>query len=168
MIVILMGVSGSGKTTIGQLLAQDLGWRFADGDDFHPQANIDKMRGGIPLTDDDRAAWLAVLRTLIDSLMQQNQSAVIACSALKRSYRDRLQSADRSVYFVYLKGDYHLILQRLQQRQGHFMKADLLASQFATLEEPTGVLTADIAQDPRTIVNFIERELGLSKVTTPV
>ena len=161
MIIILMGVSGVGKTTIGQLLTQDLGWRFYDGDDFHPQANIAKMKKGIPLTDDDRTAWLIALQNLRDSLVRENQPAVIACSALKHAYRDRLQGDRKDVHFVYLKGDYNLIRQRLQQRQGHFMKADLLASQFETLEEPVGVRTVDVAQEPQAIIKIIKQQLGL-------
>src|SRR5919109_2303157 len=108
MVVLLMGVSGAGKTTIGQRLAKDLGWPFYDGDDFHPQANIDKMRQGIALTDDDRAAWLAALHQLIHDFTSANQSAVIACSALKQSYRDRLLRGEKDVRLVYLKGDYDL------------------------------------------------------------
>ena len=161
MIILLMGVSGSGKTTIGRLLAQDLGWPFYDGDDFHPQANIDKMRQGIPLTDDDRDSWLAALRHQIDTLIDNRQSAVLACSALKQAYRDRLGSDRSEVRFIYLKGDYALIRQRLQERQGHFMKADLLVSQFATLEEPKGVPAINIAQEPEAIVGSIKRALGL-------
>src|SRR5215471_14278653 len=116
MVIILMGVSGSGKTTIGQLLAQSLTWTFYDGDDFHPRENIDKMRQGIPLTDNDRDAWLRTLQQLIDTLFHQNQSAVLACSALKQTYRDRLQRHTTDVRFVYLKGDLALIRQRLANR----------------------------------------------------
>lgn len=159
MLIILMGVSGSGKTTIGRLLARDLGWPFHDGDDFHPQANIDKMRQGIPLTDDDRDAWLTALRQQIDTFIDTRQSAVLACSALKRTYRERLHRPE--VRFIYLKGDFALIRQRLLARQGHFMAADLLASQFATLEEPQGVPAIDIAQTPETIVAAIKRILAL-------
>ena len=161
MVILLMGVSGSGKTTIGRLLAQDLGWPFYDGDDFHPQANIDKMRQGIPLTDDDRDSWLTALRHQIDTLIADRQSAVLASSALKQAYRDHLGSDRSEVRFIYLKGDYALIRQRLQERQGHFMKADLLVSQFATLEEPKGVPAIDIAQEPEAIVGSIKRALGL-------
>ena len=161
MIIILMGVSGVGKTTIGQFLAQELGWQFYDGDDFHPQANIDKMKSGIPLSDNDRVVWLTALRTLLDGLLQEQRSAVLACSALKRSYRERLQSDKKNVHFVYLKGDYTLIRQRLQQRHGHFMRADLLVSQFAALEEPQDAFTVDVTHDPPTIVRLIRHALGL-------
>jgi gluconokinase len=161
MLILLMGVSGSGKTTIGRLLAQDLGWPFYDGDDFHSQANIDKMRQGIPLTDDDRDSWLTALRHQIDTLIADRQSAVLACSALKQAYRDRLGGDRPEVRFIYLKGDYALIRQRLQERQGHFMKADLLVSQFATLEEPKGVPAINIVQEPEAIVGSIKRALGL-------
>ena len=161
MIIILMGVSGSGKTTIGRLLAQDLGWPFCDGDDFHPQANVDKMRQGTPLTDDDRDSWLTALRQQLDTLSDHRQSAVLACSALKQAYRERLGGDQPEVCFIYLKGDSALIRQRLQKRQGHFMKADLLASQFDTLEEPEGVPALDIAQAPEAIVEGIKRALGL-------
>jgi len=161
MIVILIGVSGSGKTTIGQLLAEDLGWRFYEGDDFHPQANIDKMRQGTPLTDVDRAPWLTALNRLIRDLVREGRSAVVACSALKQTYRDRLLRDTQGVCVVYLKGDYDLIQKRLQERPGHFMKANLLASQFDALEEPEGVLAVDTTQEPETIVSLMKRELKL-------
>jgi gluconokinase len=160
MIIILMGVSGSGKTTVGRLLARDLGWPFYDGDDFHPQANIDKMRQGIPLTDADRDSWLTALRQQITALIANHQSAVLACSALKQAYRDRLRGDQPEVRFIYLKGDYALIRRRLRKRRGHFMKADLLTSQFAALEEPQGVPTVDIAQAPEAIVECIKQALG--------
>jgi gluconokinase len=162
-IVILMGVTGSGKTTIGQLLAKDCNWPFYEGDDFHPAANVEKMRRSIPLTDEDRAPWLAALDHLIRDLITQAQSAVIACSALKQSYRDRLAANRDEVVFVYLKGDYDLARERLRSRKGHFMKEDLLASQFDTVEEPEGVLTVDIAQEPDVIVGRIKQALGLSQ-----
>ena len=163
MVVILMGVSGSGKTTIGQLLARHLGWRFYDGDDFHPPANVDKMRQGIALADAERDPWLAALQRLIRDLIREGQSAVIACSALKQSYRDRLQGDSQEVRFVFLKADYDFIRKRIERRQGHFMKANLLASQFDALEEPEGVLVVDAAQPPGAIVDVIKRELGLSQ-----
>ena len=161
MIVILIGVSGVGKTAIGQLLAKDLGWQFYEGDDFHPQANIDKMSQGIPLTDADRAPWLAALNRLIRDLVREGRSAVVACSALKQAYRDRLLRDTQDGCVIYLKGDHDLIRKRLQERPGHFMKASLLASQFDALEEPERVLAVDTAQEPETIVSLIKRELKL-------
>jgi len=161
MILILMGVSGSGKTVVGQLLAAALGWPFYDGDDFHPEANIKKMRSGIPLDDDDRDLWLAALRRLIEQQLQNGASAVLACSALKQKYRDRLQEGrPDEIRFVYLKGEFALIQQRLQGRQGHFMNPKLLQSQFEALEEPEEVLTIDVAQEPAVIVDLIKRELS--------
>jgi gluconokinase len=161
MIVIVMGVSGSGKTTVGRLLARELGWPFYDGDDWHPPANRDKMRRGIALTDADRDIWLTALQHFISKLIQGGQSAVIACSALKQAYRDRLQVDEQLVRFIYLKGSYDLIRQRLQERQGHFMPANLLTSQFETLEEPQEVVTIDIANEPEAIISLIKQNLGL-------
>ena len=162
-VVILMGVSGSGKTTIGQLLAKELNWRFYDGDDFHPKANVAKMSRGIPLTDRDRGAWLAALEHLIRGLIEERISAVITCSALKQTYRDRLVGNRNDVVLVYLKGDYDLTQERLLSRKDHFMKADLLTSQFDTLEEPEDVLAIDTAQEPVVIVAEIKQQLGLSE-----
>lgn len=162
MIIILMGVSGAGKTTIGRLLAQELGWPFYEGDDFHPQANVDKMRRGIPLTDADRDPWLAALERQIRALVRAGRSAVIACSALKQAYRDRLK-ATSDVRFVYLKGDYRLIRERLEKRRGHYMAASLLASQFETLEEPEGAPVINVTLPPHIIVNQIRRELQLDE-----
>jgi gluconokinase len=159
MVIILMGVSGSGKTTIGQLLAQRLGWTFYDGDDFHPPANVEKMRSGFPLTDADRDSWLTALQQLIDNLLQNGRSAILACSALKQSYRAQLQGNSHQIRFIYLRGTETLIRSRLESRSGHFMKADLLASQFATLEEPHDVLTANIDQPPEKIVAYIQQHL---------
>jgi len=156
-----MGVSGSGKTTIGKRLAEELGWPYYEGDDYHPIANIQKMSQGMPLTDEDRGPWLAALRKLIQDLLQKNQSAILSCSALKQSYRDRLQGGSKDVRFVYLRGSYEFLRQRLRERQGHYMKASLLASQFATLEEPEDGLTVDIAQDPTLIVAQIRHALNL-------
>jgi gluconokinase len=161
LIIILMGVSGAGKTTIGQWLAEEVGWLFYDGDGFHPQANVAKMSQGIPLTDEDRHAWLATLRQLITGLRAKGESAIIACSALKQSYRDYLSSAHDRLFIVYLKGNYDLIQSRLQERQDHFMKAGLLASQFEALEEPENALVVDVAAEPAEIVRAIRQALAL-------
>ncbi len=154
MIIVVMGVSGCGKTTIGQQLADRMGWPFFDGDAFHPPANIDKMSRGIPLTDEDRAGWLAAIADRMRELIAANQSGAFACSALKQKYRDQL-SIDPAVRFVYLKGSYDLIWSRMQQRAGHYMKASMLASQFAALEEPHDALTLDIARPPAELVEAI-------------
>ena len=161
MIIILMGVSGCGKTTIGQMLADRLGWSFYDGDDFHPAANVAKMSRGIPLDDDDRKGWLAVLASLIDEHLQKEQSLVLACSALKQRYRDQLCLDPKQVKFVYLKGSYELIYSRIQDRPWHYMKPDMLPSQFAILEEPRDALTINIGQMPGEIVDRILQKFSL-------
>lgn len=158
MIIIVMGVSGCGKTTVGQQLADRLGWPFFDGDAFHPPANIDKMSRGIPLTDDDRWGWLAAIADRMRELIAQDRSAVFACSALKQKYRDQL-SIDPAVRFVYLKGSYDLIWSRMQQRAGHYMKPNMLASQFEALEEPRDALTLDVAAPVGALVDQIVRGL---------
>lgn len=157
MIIVVMGVAGSGKTTVGQLLAQELGWPFYDGDDFHPPANVAKMQAGTPLTDADRADWLEALHRLITQRDGAGKSAIIACSALKQSYWQVLGD----VRIVYLKGDYERFRQRLQSRPGHFFKADLLPSQFATLEEPGDAITVDAEQEPASIVQAIRKTLKM-------
>jgi gluconokinase len=159
MIAILMGVAGSGKTTVGRLLASELGWRFSEGDDFHPRANIDKMQRGIPLTDDDRWPWLQALREVIDICLVQGTSAVMACSALTQTYWDYRIGDRDEVKLVYLKGTYDLCYQRLAQRQGHFMPKELLTSQFATLEEPQQGLIVDAADTPEALVAVIRKAL---------
>ena len=162
--VVVFGVSGSGKTTIGELLARQLGWRFYDADDFHPRANIEKMRSGVPLTDDDRWPWLDNLRGLVTRCAQQSEDAVLACSALKQSYRQHLRVHD-NVQLVYLRGDRRLISERLRQRRGHFMDPALLASQFADLDEPQAherAVIADAAKPPAAIVADIKATLGVS------
>jgi len=158
MIIILMGVSGSGKTTVGRLLAKALSWPFYDGDDFHPAANVDKMRAGIPLDDEDRAGWLTSLQSLIQQKIQDRQEAILACSALKEKYRARLQQDHpNEVRFVYLKGGFALIQKRLQTRRHHFMNPHLLQSQFDALEEPRDALAIDIAKGSHAIVKIIQR-----------
>lgn len=154
MIIILMGVSGSGKTTIGKLLARDLGWDFHDGDDFHPPENIQKMSGGVALSDEDRQPWLQALQDLILKCIAQNTQAIIACSALKEIYRNKLQ-VNHLVQFVFLIGSFELVKERLTHRQRHFMTTDLLDSQFAALEEPQDVLVIDISAKPDEIVRAI-------------
>jgi gluconokinase len=161
MIVIVMGTTASGKTTIGSLLAKQLGWEFVDADDFHPPSNVEKMRHGIPLTDADREPWLQALHGKIVQWSAEGRNVVLACSALKASYRDELR-ASNDVKFVYLKGTYELFSQRVLARKGHFAKQDLLASQFATLEEPTDAIRVDAAPSPEQIVVEVRKRLGFS------
>ncbi|HEX8456723.1 MAG TPA: gluconokinase [Pyrinomonadaceae bacterium] len=158
--VVLMGVAGSGKTTIGRLLASELGWQFYDADDFHPPANVSKMARGIPLEDADRLPWLETLRALIRDSLARGAGGVLACSALKASYRDYLV-LDERVKLVYLKGDFALIRERLDARRGHFMRPEMLDSQFAALEEPERELHIDIAAAPSEIVRAIRARLEL-------
>jgi uncharacterized protein len=160
-IVLLMGVAGSGKTTVGRLLAQTLGWPFFDGDDFHSQANIDKMAAGQPLTDADRQPWLQNLRTLIERQLAQGETAVIACSALKESYRTQLLPPDSPIALVHLTGSYELIQERLQQRRDHFFTAELLADQYAALEPPAATLTVNGHHSPADIVAIVRQALAL-------
>jgi gluconokinase len=159
MIILLMGVSGSGKTTVGRILAADLSWPFYDADDFHPPANVEKMHRGIPLTDADRAPWLEALHELLASLARDGRSAVLACSALKQSYRDRLAAGLDGVRVVYLGGSAALLQQRLAERRGHFMPAELLQSQLDTIEEPTDAIRVDIRGAPEEIVADIRQRL---------
>jgi gluconokinase len=161
MIVIVMGVVGAGKTTVGRLLAEQLSYKFADADDFHPRENIEKIRQGIALSDADRKPWLSRLQEQILAWKTAGTNAVLACSALKSTYRDEL-NAGSGVKFVYLKGSADLIAQRLHARQGHFANASILASQMADLEEPTDAVTVDIAQAPPEIVTEIRQKLGLA------
>ncbi len=158
-----MGPAGSGKTTIGKLLASQLSWEFADGDDFHPPANIEKMARGAGLTDEDRVPWLQSIHDAMVQWQAQGRNVVLACSALKRSYREllELQSNDRNVKLVYLKGSYNLLLERLRSRKGHYANEQLLASQLADLEEPTEAITIDAAKSPEEIVAEIRKRLGL-------
>ncbi|HEY3972904.1 MAG TPA: gluconokinase [Candidatus Sulfotelmatobacter sp.] len=161
MIVIVMGVTGAGKTTIGRMLAEQLGWQFADADDFHPPENVEKMRRGIPLDDEDRGPWLHRLRAMIGAWIAEGKNVVLACSALKRSYRNELD-AGPEVRFVYLKGSAELIADRLRSRHGHFAGEQILAGQFADLEEPECAVTVSIAPEPMQIVGEIRQKLGLA------
>ncbi len=161
MIVLVMGVSGAGKTTIGQLLAEQLRWEFHDADDLHSAANKAKMAAGIALTDADRAPWLASIRKLIADSLTQNVNVVIACSALKQSYRDEIIVDPARVRIVYLKGSPALIASRIAARKNHFMNKDLLGSQFDSLEEPRDAIIVDVAPTPEIIVANIRKQLGL-------
>ena len=158
-----MGPAGSGKTTIGELLAAQLGWQFSDGDSFHSAANVEKMSRGIPLTDADRLPWLQSIRDAMLKWRDQNKHAVLACSALKRRYREILLIGPE-VKFVYLKGSFELLRQRLHSRKGNYMGEQLLASQFADLEEPSAAegLSVDVASPPEQIVAEIRKQLGLT------
>jgi gluconokinase len=162
LIIIVIGVSGSGKSTLGRALARALDWTFIEGDDFHPPHNVDKMRRGEPLNDDDRAPWLADLHRHIAALNQQGRDAVLACSALKQSYRAVLSRGIRELQFVFLHGDAELIRERLRVRRGHYMPADLLDSQLATLEAPADALCVDIAlsttQQVQKVLRALKRE----------
>jgi gluconokinase len=163
-IVIIFGVSGAGKTTVGKLLARKVRWHFLEADDFHPAANIEKMRCGHPLTDEDRWPWLERLREEIKRSLAAGENAVLACSALKRKYRDCLR-VNSQVKFVFLRGDYELVANQVRHRRGHFMNPDLLRSQFADLEEPEpdqDVLTIELGRTPEELVEEIKTKLHLA------
>ena len=160
-IVIVMGVVGAGKTTVGRLLAEQLGWRFADADDFHPPSNVEKIRHGIALSDDDRQPWLERLRASITDWIAAGDNVVLACSALKSSYRQELEVGPE-VRFAYLRGSADLIAGRLRARQGHFAGEQILASQLADLEEPDRAVIVDIAATPQQIVAEIRKKLSLA------
>ena len=152
--LVIMGVSGSGKTTVGQLLASETGGDFLDGDDFHPPENVAKMSTGIPLTDQDRQGWLETLAGLIRNA---DQLTIIACSALKSSYREVLNGAE----FVFLHGSPDLLSERINQREDHYMPPGLLQSQLDTLEVPQGALTLDVSHSPENLVNQIRRHFSI-------
>ena len=162
--LIVMGVSGSGKSTIGETLAERLGWTFEDGDRFHPAGNVTKMSAGHPLTDEDRRPWLQAIADEVDRVCKVGERAVIACSALKRAYRDILVHGRDDVRIIFLDGTQDLIAARLAARKGHFMPPGLLASQFRTLEPPAeneNPVTVSIDAAVETIVDDIVRQLGL-------
>jgi gluconokinase len=164
MIIVLMGVSGAGKTTVGKVLAGQLGWTFLEGDDFHPPSNIEKLRRGEPLTDADRRPWLDVLRRRIDDACASGENVVLACSALKHAYRDYLERDEPAcVHYVWLNGAPELIEQRLAARKGHFMNPALLGSQFETLEPPAEAVRVDVTAGPEAIAADIREKLGLVK-----
>ncbi len=167
--LIVMGVSGSGKSTIAEALGQRLGWRFEDGDSFHPPRNVEKMRAGHPLTDEDRWPWLNAIADEIARVCERREHVIIACSALKHAYRDVLLRGRDDVRFVFLKGTKELIAERLAQRKGHFMPPGLLASQFETLEPPEAsehVITVSIDETVEAIVDGIVRQLGRVDATS--
>lgn len=161
MIIVLTGVSGSGKTTVGKLLAHNLGWPFLDGDDLHPPNNVKKMTRGVPLGDEDRLPWLDALRERMAAMVERGESAVVACSALKKAYRDRLRGNLPQIRLVYLRGSYDLIEQRMRERRGHFFKADLLKSQFEILEETGDITQVDISRGPEAVAAAVREAVGL-------
>ena len=160
-VVLIMGVAGSGKTTVGLKLAHDLGWAFNDADDFHPKENVAKMAACIPLDDADRGPWLRAIRAHIDGKIASGESAVVTCSALKERYRQVVVADPAHVRLVHLSGDFSLILERISKRQGHFMKESMLRSQFEALEAPADALSLDVAEAPEALVQQIRSAFGL-------
>ena len=165
MVVIIFGVSGAGKTTLGKLLARELGWAFYEADNLHSPANVEKMHASIPLTDEDRWPWLESLRELVKRSLAAGENAILACSALKKTYRDCLQ-VGADVRFVYLRGGYELIANQLRHRRGHFMSPALLQSQFTDLEEPRpveGAIVIELGRSPNELVEEIKSRLRFSR-----
>jgi gluconokinase len=160
MFIVITGVAGAGKTTVGKLLAKNLGWQFYEGDDFHPTANVEKMRRGEALTDPDREPWLDALRAVIQSSLENGENGILACSALKQSYRARLR-VNEQVVFVHLAATPALIERRLEQRKGHFMNPSLIQSQFTTLETPETALSLDASSPPAVLVQRIRDALHI-------
>lgn len=160
MVILLMGVSGSGKTTIGHMLSAQLNWPFIDGDSLHSAENIAKMAAGIPLTDDDRVPWLQSIHAVIGGWQAQHKNGIVASSALKEQYRQMLLTSPETK-LVYLRGSYNLIYSRMQHRPGHYMKPEMLRSQFAALEEPKDAMVVDIALSAEQIVSTIRHKLTI-------
>jgi gluconokinase len=161
MIIVIMGVSGVGKTTVGELLSQQTGWAFYDADSFHSPANIEKMRSGVPLTDEDRWPWLDRLNAVLRDAERKGESVILACSALKQRYRDRIAQGVTTVRWVHLAGAFELIKQRIDARKGHYMTAKLLESQFAALERPLDALEIDVSADPEQLAANVSSALAL-------
>ncbi|HLN77683.1 MAG TPA: gluconokinase [Nocardioidaceae bacterium] len=164
-VLVLMGVSGCGKTAVGRVLASQLGWAFQEGDALHPPANVEKMAAGHPLTDEDRWPWLDLVAGWIDERLDSGQSGIVTCSALRRVYREKLDRRGSGVLFVYLAGDYDLVAARITARHGHYMPPSLLESQFSTLEEPAAdepAIRVEIAGTPREIADRIIERLDLA------
>jgi len=166
MMVVLMGVSGVGKTTVGEILAQRTGWRLYDADEFHSAQNIEKMRNGIALQDADRWPWLDSMNAMLLEKQEANESILLACSALKQKYRDRLADGCRNLHWVYLKGEFDLIRGRLEARKNHYMKAGLLESQFAALEEPRDAVVVSVIETPDAIADRILCDLKIDPIRT--
>lgn len=161
-VLILMGASGCGKTTIGKRLAAETGWPFYDGDDYHPKGNVIKMSQGMALSDQDRLPWLRALHDLLAGIMRGNRSrGILACSALKEEYREILQGDLGGIAYVYLKANYALLESRLKERKGHFFKSDLLSSQMEILEEPKEALVLDAVLEPAVLTSSIRRAFRL-------
>jgi gluconokinase len=170
-VLVVMGVSGSGKSTVASMLAHRLRWTYEDGDWFHPESNVEKMHHGEPLTDQDRLPWLRAIASWIDNTRKAGSHGVVACSALKRAYRDILVGGRRDVRLVFLKGDSELIARRIAARDDHFMPTSLLDSQFAALEEPAAderPIVVSIEPHPRDIVDSIIAKLGIAEAATPI
>jgi gluconokinase/shikimate kinase len=166
-VLVLMGVSGCGKTTVAAILSGRLDWPFEEGDDLHPLSNIEKMRSGHPLTDEDRAPWLDTIAIWVEECLDAGENGLITCSALKRSYRDIINRRGHGVKFVYLAGSKELIAERLATRHGHYMPAALLDSQFATLQEPTPdepAVRIDIGPSAASLADTIIQKLGLTTI----
>lgn len=158
-VIVVMGVSGSGKTTVGARLAQELGWSFYDADDFHSEANREKMAQGIALNDEDRAGWLMSLQGLIRKHLEEGTACVLACSALKQRYRDTL-AVNEKVRFAYLHGSFEQIETRMKRRKDHYMPVELLKSQFEALEEPRDAVFVDISHSPDEIIQIIRKGIN--------